>query len=382
MHEQEIGLWTPWWPTAARPWFGCFVRNQARGLAQIGCRVKVEVLRAPWEMESPAEERDLQVRQRSIPLLPRYLGAPAVWRLAGYGLRKAARGSAKGSVLVHTEILGTIAGPALAAARVPYWIVIHGEDTSERPTASRGRRNAIAKAVREATGVILVGRPLVPVAVRLGADPGRCHVIENGYDPEVDEIDCAVIPTPAAGTERLRIACVGNLQPEKGQDDLLLALRALKDQGVPTWTDFVGSGRSRRELVALAESLGVDGDVEFHGALPPRAAAEVIASADVFVLPSRREALGIVYLNAMALGKPVVGVRGTGVDSLVEDGLTGFLVAPTDPAALAGILKMLRDRPDYRLSVGAEARQVVRKRWTWAENARRTIALLGERSPV
>lgn len=361
---------TPWWPTARRPWFCGFIRAQAEALAR---RVPVEVLlcRPVWKCGETVLSGSVPLRSCTVPLLPRHVSAPRSWHLAGHVVSAALGRCAPSAALVHTETLGAIAGPALDRSGIPYVIVLHGEDTSPRPTATAARREAIASALRRAAGVILVGRPLNALLERLA--PGlEGRVVENGYDAEIDDVSEPAAPFAHEGP--MKITCVGNLQAEKGHDDLLAGLGLLAERGIDFRVELIGEGPLRKELTRKAEIFG--GRVKFRGALAPAAAASAIAASDVFVLPSRREALGIVYLNAMALGRPVIGVRGTGIDGVVADGKTGFLVPPRCPDALAEVLVGLRADPERAQRVGEAGRLLARESFSWDRNADRVLAHL------
>jgi glycosyltransferase involved in cell wall biosynthesis len=106
----------------------------------------------------------------------------------------------------------------------------------------------------------------------------------------------------------------------------------------------VGEGSRREVLEALAVELGIADRVVFTGRRDDVPA--VTAALDVAVLPSYREALGLSVLEAMALSRPVVASEVGGIPEMIEDGITGLLVPPHDPAALAAaIVRLLRDHP-------------------------------------
>ena len=100
----------------------------------------------------------------------------------------------------------------------------------------------------------------------------------------------------------------------------------------------------------------------------------MMARADLFVLPSWDEAFGLVYTEAMAQGTPVVACRGEGAADFVEDGVTGFLVPPRDPAALAQVIGRVLDDPAAAHRMGEAGRAAVTG-LTWARNAARQIEI-------
>jgi teichuronic acid biosynthesis glycosyltransferase TuaC len=100
-----------------------------------------------------------------------------------------------------------------------------------------------------------------------------------------------------------------------------------------------------------------------------------ISKADIFSLPSLNEAFGVVYIEAMACGKPVIGCKGEGIEDFVDDKITGLLVKPKDVDSLAKALDFLLSNPDEAKAIGERARKLVMKNYTWAKNAEKTISL-------
>jgi glycosyltransferase involved in cell wall biosynthesis len=94
---------------------------------------------------------------------------------------------------------------------------------------------------------------------------------------------------------------------------------------------------------------------------------------DVFSLPSWQEGFGIVYLEAMALGKPVIGCKGEGIEDFVVDGETGLLVEPKNPDQLADAMEFLICNPEKARTMGENARQFVLQNYTWEKNAEKMI---------
>jgi glycosyltransferase involved in cell wall biosynthesis len=146
---------------------------------------------------------------------------------------------------------------------------------------------------------------------------------------------------------------VGRLDPQKDQATLIQAFRNL----AATWPEWnlkiLGEGPLRGELLAKVESLGLEGRVILPGATSNIAAE--YRDADVFVLPSRYEAFGLVTVEAMSYGLPVVGFADcSGTNELIEDGINGYLVVPAADrvASLAQVLARLFGDPSLRLRMG------------------------------
>jgi glycosyltransferase involved in cell wall biosynthesis len=121
----------------------------------------------------------------------------------------------------------------------------------------------------------------------------------------------------------------------------------------------VGEGPSRNAWERLKDSLDLGGRVTFLGTIPRRDLVERYRRAAIFCLPSRQEGFGIVFLEAMACGKPVVAARAAAVPETVVDGETGLLVDPDDPEALARALAVLLADPDRCRAIGESGRRRV-----------------------
>ena len=166
---------------------------------------------------------------------------------------------------------------------------------------------------------------------------------------------------PAALLRRLGIAdepCLlmaARIVPAKGHDTALRALARLTDQ---PWTLLVAGdhhGDLGPQMQALAQELGIAGRVRFLGLREDVPA--LMAASDVLLAPSRREALSLTLLEASACGLPIVATRVGGIGEVVEEGASGFLVAPDDPPALAAALAPLLADAALRARCGARARQ-------------------------
>lgn len=208
---------------------------------------------------------------------------------------------------------------------------------------------AVSPGVRRSTARAYGGRARNITVIPPGIDLGRFD--RGRADPEV--------------TIRLRqgasrvVGTVGRLVAQKAPDVLLDAAPRLLAEDPGTRILIVGDGPLRPSLERRARRLGIAQAVTFAGHQ-----ADVVpayAAMDVFVLPSRYEGFGIVLLEAMALGVPVVGTRVVGIEDAVLDGVTGLLVPPGDPEALASAVRRLLADCDLRQRLRAEAfRQVAR----------------------
>jgi phosphatidyl-myo-inositol dimannoside synthase len=145
----------------------------------------------------------------------------------------------------------------------------------------------------------------------------------------------------------------------KGMDTLITALPRL----LPRWPEVhlvaVGEGDDRAWLEDLAEKNGVLRHVHFFRGLSCAELAACYSACEIFALPSSGEGFGLVYLEAMARGKPVIGGAHGGAPEVIEDGVTGFLVPHGDPAHLATSIDALLSDPSLEREMGARGRRRV-----------------------
>ena len=170
------------------------------------------------------------------------------------------------------------------------------------------------------------------------------------------------------------VVCVSRLVEEKGQRVLVRALAHL-----PGATLLLGGdGPDRPALEALVEELGLVDRVELLGYVPDKWA--LLAAADVFCFPSTwtLEGFGIVSVEAMLLGKPVVATTVGPIPEVVEDGVTGICVAPGDPAALATALSALLGDPERAECLGRAGRERARRLFSLEAAAERTRSAMAE----
>ncbi len=155
----------------------------------------------------------------------------------------------------------------------------------------------------------------------------------------------------------------------KGLPVLLEAMRGLADEKIAAQLMVIGDGDLRVEYEALARTLGISDRVKFLGAVEAKDLRAWYAHADIFVLPStdRSEAFGLVLLEAMSSGVPVIASDLPGVRTVVDPNVTGYLVPPRDVNALKNRLKELLADPTKREQMGAAGRKRVIEKYRWKD---------------
>jgi D-inositol-3-phosphate glycosyltransferase len=199
----------------------------------------------------------------------------------------------------------------------------------------------------------------------MGADPDRVDVVPCGVDLDHFRPD----GPREERTDRPRIVVVSRLVARKGVDDVIRALAALPDAqlvvaGGPRH-DRLAADPEVRRLRAVARQCGVGDRVRLRGALARTEVAALLRSADVVACTPWYEPFGIVPLEAMASGVPVVASAVGGMLDSVVDGVTGLHVPPRDPPALAAALARLLDDPELRQRMGEAGRRHAVDHYAW-----------------
>jgi glycosyltransferase involved in cell wall biosynthesis len=309
-------------------------------LAERGYSVRLVMLH---EGEPGAEEFAARLRAAAVPVdelrLPRALDPVAFTRLGRIVRRE--RPAILHTHLVHADFHGLVTG---RIARVPVLV-----STKHGFNAFRDGR-AFAAADRAVAG-------LADVHIAISAGLARYLAESEGFDESSFEIvhyGIARGPDPAPLPDAPRLAIVGRLIPIKGHEVLLRALAAVR-KGLPEVTlDVAGDGPLGGELRATAARLGLGDAVTFLGHVSP--AASVLDHAHVVVVPSFGEGFGMVALEAMERGRPVIASRVGGLPEIVDDGRTGLLVPAADADALAGAIRELVSDPERAEAFGRAAR--------------------------
>jgi glycosyltransferase involved in cell wall biosynthesis len=182
------------------------------------------------------------------------------------------------------------------------------------------------------------------------------------------------------------IGTAARLSPEKGLTYLIDALVTLRERyGERVTLRIAGEGPERAKLEAQVATLGLADAVEFTGWLEHDKLPAFLNELDVFALPSTWEGFGVAAAEASACGLPVVATDVYGIPDVVRPGVTGLLVPPKDPAALARALGQLIDNPALRSQFGRAGREYVASHYDWRDNAKQMesiYASLVAKAPV
>lgn len=244
------------------------------------------------------------------------------------------------------------------ARRAKSIICTHGIEVWEKLSSFRLR------ALRKAS---LVLAPSEDTASHLSASQNipreRIRVLPWALDPQFEALlagaSTSLPDTFPRGRVILSVGRWTSGERYKGMDSLITALPRILLRWPDAQLVLVGSGDDRAWLESLTEKSGVRRHVHFLGGLSASELAACYAACELFALPSRGEGFGLVYLEAMACGKPVIAGAHGGAPEVVEDGVTGYLVQHGDAVQLATSIETLLANPDLVRQMGDRGRKRV-----------------------
>ena len=260
---------------------------------------------------------------------------------------------------LHLTSYGFLAG---LSGFQPSIVSVWGTDVLEAPHLTPAHRWITRHALARAGTITATGLRLAEATLPFA--PTAKPVVVVPYGVDVDQFR-AVPRTP--GT-RVIVGAVSRLSPEKGLEHLLRATRLLRDRGTDVDLLLAGDGPSRRSLEKLTQELALGDRVRFHGEIEHRAVRGVLQGLDIFAMPSTAEGFGVSAVEASATRLPVVASDVHGIPDVVLDGVTGVLVPPADPPALADAIARLAADASLRERMGDAGRAFVEREYRWQDN--------------
>lgn len=201
----------------------------------------------------------------------------------------------------------------------------------------------------------------------------RFELSRLGVDPGVFK------PRSIPGNDVFQILCTGRLVPAKGQAILLLAVADLLRAGRRVHVHLVGGGPDKATLENIAHKLGIANSITFYGAINQVRLRSILTLADAFVLPSFAEGIPVALMEAMAMEIPCVSTYIAGIPELIESGISGLLVYPSDPELLAQALATLMDDREFSVQLGKAGRRKVIDFYNLEVNVKRLAAVFNRR---
>jgi glycosyltransferase involved in cell wall biosynthesis len=365
-------------PYAERPAFGVFVERQTLELARAGAEVTVVsgAGAPPWPLSlhphyarvrrltREEEWKGLPVHRPRFRVLPGLPAASArALAAAALPLVRALRPDAIDAEFFWPD--GVAAMHLSRATGIPFSIKARGSDIHFWGNDA-GIGGQMLEAAKAAGGLLAVSAALKASMEELGMAAGKIRVHYTGIDLDRFRPAPRAAAKAALGVEGPLLVSAGALIPIKGQR---LAIEALRE--LPGATLFlVGDGPERGALERLARSLGLAERIRFLGNRPHDELPALLAAADAMVLPSEREGLANVWIEALACGTPVVISDVGGAREVVDRTEAGRLV-PREPAAIAAAVRELLVTPADPEAVRRSA-----ERFSWRKNGETLLAHL------
>lgn len=371
---------TTMYPTPAYPQNGIFCHEQVKALKKIGIDVTVAV---PTPFYGRTKEKEWDYEGVHITYV-RFFKLPHALDFHRTG-RALFRSLEATFDLTQFDIYHADAplpsGYAVMMASQKYQIpfIVHGhgldaflEGSYKDAANCKKIVDACIKVYQEADAIAGVSQKVLDEISKKVVLGDKAYVVYNGVDTE------RFHPVGRKTTDTLQIASIGNLIPLKGHDYTIRAIRLLVDAGISDIKlTIAGRGVLEAELKALTHELNLEEYVEFAGYIPYDDIVKLLQKSDLFVLPSWYEALGCVYLEAMACGVPAIGCYGNGIDEVIKDGVNGYLVEGKSEQQIYERIKAFI-KSASQSEMRKNARSSVENRYTWMCSAEMLKQLYGD----
>ena len=361
---------TPFYPSDGDEVSGCFVAETLRQLKAYGVASSVIAVDSIYHA-SRRTSRESPAERMRYPQLPGNFGLSSAGKFLGALLLRRVQQLHRQSPIhvIHAHAALPCGHAAALLSRrlgIPFVVTIHGLDVFnscfQKGIAAGWRRTASLNVYESASKVICIsGKVQRLLTDGIGAAVASV-VVYNGTDPSVFAPGTAQEKTPT-------ILMVGNLLAGKGHELVLRAFSRVKDSHPDLQCRIIGEGADRDRFAGLAKDLGISDQVHFLGRRSRSEVAEAMRNCTIFVLPSRYEGLGCVYLEAMASGKAVIACQGQGIDEIIQHGSNGWLIPVDGLEELVQGLQVLLANAELRARIGRTARQTILDKLTLSHQA-------------
>ncbi|MBS1787177.1 MAG: glycosyltransferase [Acidobacteria bacterium] len=372
---------TPFYPHKGNEADGPFVAEPLRYLSEFGVHstvIAAKPISRDFIASDETEPRAIWVRHWQLPGRAAYAswGPMLYLRLAGL-VRRLHR--ERRIDLIHAHCALPCGQPAAHLARdlgIPFVVTIHGMDAFStgreqglsRWWCDRASRRVYRRADQNICVSVAVQREIANVV----GQAARTAVVYNGVDTEL--FKPCFDDEPAAPT----ILSVARLAPVKRLSLMLRAFAKVALQYPALRLEIVGEGQELDALTSLAAQLNIAERVAFLGRRSRQEVAQAMQRCTIFALPSQEEALGCVYLEAMATGKPIVACRNQAIAEIIRHGENGWLVEADEVDDLARGLTVLLDDASLRKRLGDAARPTMVEGFTLRHQAARLAQVYRE----
>ena len=259
---------------------------------------------------------------------------------------------------------------------VPIVVTAHGFDVYDLPFRNEFWFNRVRYVLNNANYIITVGKNMKDIIVgKLGIGNDKVSVVPNGFDSRLffpmDKIK--VRQSLNLPLNRKIVLNVANLVPVKGHGYLIEAMRKIVDQRKDILCVIVGDGMLKKDLENQIKKLNLENYVKLVGAKPHDEIPLWMNASDLFVLPSLSESFGVVQIEAMACGVPVVATRNGGSEEIITSEDYGLLCEPANPENLAEKILIALEKEWDREKIRKYAEQ-----FSWENVAHKLIKIYSE----
>lgn len=385
------------WPTVQNPITGIFVAQQVAAFVRYGFNVTIILAKVfgkdsqsfldPEAIGLPSDRVNI-IRINTLRLPEKLSGSIFSLRLNTCLVGARLSSVCKGLRKINVSFVGClIHGSRYAQMSLPIWgknidtpilTVFHGVDPLLNKLSSKiNAKSLMSHAVRYCQKVILVGSPLATYVKSLGVPNNLLTVVPNGVEFNMALQSGKAVHSPNGA---IRILSISNLIKLKGIDHNILALARLSARLLDFKFEYhvIGDGPEMSNCRKLVSQLGLEEKVSFFGRMSYSDTMNKLDSADIFSLPSWGEAFGIVYLEAMSRGVPVIGCLNNGPEDIFQSGEEGFLIPPHNITELEHNLESLMCDASLRATMGAKGK-VLAAKFTWDANVKRIVSLFDHR---
>lgn len=363
---------TPFFPSAQNEIAGCFIAEPIEHLQQFGVDSTV-IAASPVHYSRKGPSSQAAAEWVRYPQVPGNFGLSSAGMLLYSRILRRAQEShrVKPIDVIHAHAAlpcGHAASLLSRRLHIPFVVTLHGLDVFNTCFSGgfpAARRRKVSVDVYRAARTVVCISGKVQEILRAGTPPETySEVVYNGVNADLFS------PSPVEfGPVDPEILIVGNLLRDKGHELVFGAIEKLRPWFPRLRCRIIGEGSDRGRFEALARELGVGSQVEFAGRQSRSEVAEAMRRCSVFVLPSRNEGLGCVYLEAMSCGKPVIGCYGQGIDEVIEHGKNGWLIPVDGFDQLVQGISALLGSPEMRARIGMAARQTILEKLTLSHQA-------------
>ena len=384
------------YPRKNRDNYGMFVSEQIRAMLEIkgGFRASVfsPVQYSPWPLfkispkwKQYRETEKTRIDFKEVPVtFPRYLCLPRkiLRSLAGWSCYLAITRSKEMKKIVneadlivaHTALFdGWVAKIIAKKYKKKYMVFIHGEDIFQNTFGPRNyfRKNNIKRILYGSEKVITVSSYMKRVISDAYEIEEKIEVLHNGVDLSLFKAEDRTY------TKKIKTISAGFLIPRKANEYVLKSLAKVRKVGIDFEHTIAGDGPEKQKLEGLAKDLEIGDRVNFIGPYEHKKFPQILSKQDIFILPSWDEAFGVVYIEAMAMGLPVIAANDAGAVDIINDGKDGYLVMPRKVKDISdAIIKYQALSPEEKEKMSINALKKS-EAFTWKKNAENLAKIIG-----